>query len=218
MATPKIPSLVPIGIATALLTACTALQPAQDPYGDAWKQVVSSGQWASSLKAAPPESPVEHERHYAIPSYSPLESTLATPEFMQQYPAMVSWAYFRLIGEALEADRRVAKTYQELYRKAGLSESKTDAALQGEFEMARRRFEAHREMLEGLRSWKAFNEFGSDDLNFFMQEQLPVSYEMFQRGVRQDKIIDHLMRGLADLYHRQYGGLDPDDFFSGTTG
>lgn len=217
MAFPRIPILVPIGIAIAFLTACSALQPARDPYNDAWEEVVRSGQWASSLKAAPVVPAEDRERYYAIPSYSPLESALATPEFIDQYPAMVSRAYFRLIGEALDADRRVAKTYQDLFRKAQLSKDPENPALQAEFDTAKRRFEAHREMLEGLRSWKAFNEYGSDDLDFFMQEQLPASYEMFQRGVRQDKIIDHLMRGLADLYHRQYGGLAPEDFFFEST-
>ena len=216
MAFPRIPSLVPIGIATAFLSACTALQQAPDPYGDAWEQVVQSGQWASALEPSPAVPAVERERHYAIPSYSPLEPALATPEFIGQYPAMVSRAYFRLIGEALEADRRVAKTYQDLFRKTQLAADRQDPGLQAEFDLAKRRYEAHREMLEGLRSWKAFNEFGSDALDFFMQEQLPGSFEMFRRGVREDKIIDHLMRELADLYHRQYGGLDPDEFFSGT--
>lgn len=192
------------------LTSCSVLQKTSDPYSDAWSQVLESRSWEASLQVDPPSS-AQRETHYAIPNYRPLESATADPAFLQRYPALVSRAYFRLIAEALDSDRRVAKSYQELYRKSRQPESQNDPVLQREYETARKRFLAHREMLEGLRSWNAFNEYGSDDLDFFLQEQLEDTYEKYERGVKEDLLIDHLMRRLADLYHLRYGGLDPNE-------
>lgn len=197
-----------------LLTSCSSLQKASDPYSDAWTEVLESRSWEASLDAHPAPSG-EGEKQYAIPSYQPLESATVTPEFLNRYPALVSRAYFRLIAEAMDSDRRVARSYQELYRKVREQEGRNDPVLQGEYETARKRFIAHREMLEGLRSWNAFNEYGSDDLDFFMQEQLEVAYEKYERGVKEDPLVDYLMRRLADLYHLRYGGPDPSEIFSG---
>ena len=127
----------------------------------------------------------------------------------------MSRAYFRLIAEALDADQRIAQSYQDMYRRARMSESRTNPILEREFELAEKRFLAHREMLEGLRSWNAFNDYGSDDLDFFMQEELPVAYEKHDRGVQEDEIVDYLMRKLADLYHKKYGGLTASELLPG---
>lgn len=208
-------NLVLILISAGLLGACNSLQMGSDPYKDAWEQVVQSRRWETSIKEISPSPDLDHEVYYAIPSYGPLESASVTPEFMDRYPALVSRAYFRLIAEALDADRRISKTYQEIYRETRLPENQQDPVLMKEFETAQRRFIAHREMLEGLRIWRAFNEYGSDDLDFFMQEQLPVSFEKYQRGVTEDKLIDYLMRRLADLYHLQHGGMTPAEMLPG---
>ena len=195
-------------------TSCGGLRVAPDPYADAWDEVVESRSWQTSLQPQP-QTPAEHETHYAIPSYSPLEASLADPDFLRRYPALVSRAYFRLISEAMDADRRVAKSYQDLYRKSRQPEYQKDPLLQREYETARKRYLAHREMLDGLRSWNAFNEYGSDDLDFFLQEQLEVAYEKYERGVKEDQLVDYLMRRLADLYHLRYGGVSPEEFLQG---
>ena len=149
------------------MTSCSALQKSSDPYSDAWEQVLESRSWKASLQA-PPEIPGQLETQYAIPDYQPLQSATVAPEFLKRYPALVSRAYFRLIAEAMDSDRRVAKSYQELYRRSRQPESQNDPSLQREYETARKRFLAHREMLEGLRSWNAYNVYGRDDLALFM--------------------------------------------------
>jgi len=197
-----------------LLASCSAIQKSSDPYSDAWEEVLQSRNWKASLEAQPPVQG-QRETQYAIPTYQPLQSATVDTDFIKRYPALVSRAYFRLIAEAMDSDRRVAKSYQELYRKSRQPESQNDPVLQREYETARKRFLAHREMLEGLRSWNAFNEYGSDDLDFFMQEQLEVAYEKYERGVKEDPLVDYLMRRLADLYHLRYGGMDPSEIFPG---
>ena len=151
-------------LAGLFLTSCGVLQKSSDPYSDAWEEVLESRSWEASLQAQPPATS-PGETHYAIPSYRPLESAIADPEFLKRYPALVSRAYFRLIAEALDSDRRVAKSYQDLYRKSRQPEGLNDPLLQREYETARKRFLAHREMLEGMRSWNAFNEYGSESFS-----------------------------------------------------
>lgn len=201
-------------LAGMVMTSCSVVRTSSDPYSDAWEEVLESRSWEASLGAQPSPS-ADREIHYAIPNYRPLESATVDPEFLKRYPALVSRAYFRLIAEALDSDRRVARSYQELYRKSRQPENQNDPGLQREYDTARKRFLAHREMLEGLRSWNAFNEYGSDDLDFFLQEQLEATYEKYERGVKEDLLIDYLMRRLADLYHLRYGGLDPNEIFPG---
>jgi len=196
------------------LASCSAIQKSSDPYSDAWGDVLESRSWEASLEAQPAASG-QGEKKYAIPTYQPLQSATVDPDFLKRYPALVSRAYFRLIAEAMDSDRKVAKSYQELYRRSRQPESQNDPVLQREYETARKRFLAHREMLEGLRSWNAFNDYGSDDLDFFMQEQLEVAYEKYERGVKEDPLVDYLMRRLADLYHLRYGGVNPEEFLQG---
>ena len=196
-----------------IFQSCKVFDRGSDPYDDAWEEVMDSGSWDASLQAAPVGS--EGEPHFAIPSYSPLESARANPEFVKKYPAMVSRAYFRLIAEAMDADQHIAKSYQDLYRRSNFTQGSTNPRLQEEFQKAEKRFLAHREMLEGLRSWNAFNDYGSDDLDFFLQEELEVSYDKYERGVQEDQLIDYLMRRLADLYHKQFGGTNPNEILPG---
>jgi hypothetical protein len=201
-------------LAGLAFTSCSVIQKSSDPYSDAWEEVLESRSWNASLEYHP-EASDQREKQYAIPSYQPLQSVTVDPEFLKRYPALVSRAYFRLIAEAMDSDRKVAKSYQELYRRSRQPESRNDPVLQREYETARKRYIAHREMLEGLRTWNAFNEYGSDDLDFFMQEQLEAAYDRYERGVKEDLLVDYLMRRLADLYHLRYGGMDPNEIFPG---
>ena len=66
---------------------------------------------------------------------------------------------------------------------------------------AKLKYEAHWKMLEGLKSWNAFSEYGSDDLDFFKQEQIENAYLMFSKGSSDTEIINFLVYRLADLYH-----------------
>jgi hypothetical protein len=198
----------------SMLHSCKVFDKGSEPYDAAWEEVVDSGSWKGSFQPVSGTT-TPGEIHYAIPDYSPLESPNADAEFLKRYPAMVSRAYFRLISEAMDADQRISKSYQDLYRRTRLPQAQKNRILQQEFEVAEKRFLAHREMLDGLRSWNAFNDFGSDDLDFFMQEELEVSYEKYERGVQEDQLIDYLMRRLADLYHKKYGGPAPDEILPG---
>ncbi|MGB5190095.1 hypothetical protein [Robiginitalea sp.] len=201
-------------LTAVLISSCSPLQTDTESYDQAWEEVLESGKWETSLNELP-NPPAENATYFALPEFSPSETTEASAEFVQRYPVLVSRAYFRLISEAMEADQDVARSYQELYRESRIPGNQNNPRKQQEFETAQRRYLAHREMLNGLRSWNAFNRYGSDDLDFFLKEEFEVTYAKYQRGVQEEALVDYLMRRLADLYHQQYGGLTSQEFLEG---
>lgn len=197
-----------LGIVLALLYlgGCASLPREEDPYADAWTTVVGSPEWNESLTSR--VGPVVSDRpaYYALPGMDGLDSTEVDPSFLDAYPKLVSRAYFRLIAEARHADFRVRSAYQQSYLEAHREENRDNQAIQRECETARQRFLAHRRMLEGLVSWRSFHQFGSDDLDYFLKEQLQESYGMQRRGYDDEQIVAHLMNRLADLYHKEHEG------------
>ena len=197
--------LVCMLLALLFLSGCSALPREEDPYADAWTTVVGSPEWNESLTS---RVGVVSDRpaYYALPGVNDLDSTAVAPDFLETYPKLVSRAYFRLIAEAREADFRVRTAYQQHYLEAHREENRNNQAIQRECETARQRFLAHRRMLEGLVSWRSFHQFGSDDLDYFLKEQLRESYGMYRQGRSEEQIVDHLMTRLADLYHKEHEG------------
>ncbi len=189
-----------------LLAGCSGLPREEDRYAATWETVVGSPQWNESLTNRVVLPAGERSAFYALPGTENLENTQVEPDFLEVYPKLVSRAYFRLISEARAADYRVRTAYQDAYRESHKEENRNNAALARECETAKQRFLSHRLMLEGLVSWRAFHEFGSDDLDFFLKEQLGESYRMYSKGQEEDQIVAHLMNRLADLYHKGQEG------------
>lgn len=186
------------------MLGCSSLKPPEDPYAEAWEEVVSSRKWEQASVATDMAEQGSPPQFYALSSVKMEEERPeASPVFLDRYPKLVSRAYFRLIAEAIEADRRVTNAFQELYAESRKEENKDKRRVQRDFETARRRFVAHRKMLEGLRSWNAFHDYGSDDLDFFLKEQFPEAYKLYQKGASEERIVELLMNELADLYHEQ---------------
>ena len=55
----------------------------------------------------------------------------------------------------------------DLLNKKAELENRNNKDYKKNLELARKRYIAHREILDGLKSWNAFSEYGSDDLDFF---------------------------------------------------
>lgn len=121
--------------------------------------------------------------------------------FEDKYSVLVKRAYFKIIAEAEAADSRLKKEYNIHMERARETQNGRDRTAQRELEGSRRKYEAHREMLEGLKSWNILSEFGSDDLKFFKAENKEKVLEMYQAGQQEDRIIYYLVYKLADLYH-----------------
>lgn len=201
------------------LQGCASLQKEEDPYQQAWNQRLSTlqdqnapqlslGGTTRATGLTDSETTLElQEAYYALPGLSQISTSQVSPEFIQTYPRLVSRAYFRLIAEALDADREIVSAYQHWYVESRKDRNEGDQKVKEEFQLAKRRYEAHRQMLEGLRSWKSFQENGSDDLEFFLDEQLRASFALYQKGASDQRIVDYLMTELADLYHKEGEGM-----------
>ncbi len=201
-----ISGLVGSVLALLFLSGCSGLPREEDPYADAWTTVVGSPEWNESLARRVGPEVTGRPAYYALPGIKDLDSTEVDPRFLDTYPKLVSRAYFRLIAEARDADFRVRTAYQQHYLEAHRDENRNNQAMQRECETARQRFLAHRRMLEGLVSWRSFHQFGSDDLDYFLKEQLRETYGMYRQGRSEDQIVAHLMTRLADLYHKEQEG------------
>jgi len=121
--------------------------------------------------------------------------------FVQLYNAYVSRAYYSLLDEAQKADQQLLEQYNKLLL---ASKDRPDrAAYDKELALSKLMYEAHWNMLEGLKSWNTFSAYGSDDLDFFKKEHLENAYLMFRKGSSDSEIIDFLVYRLADLYYVQ---------------
>ena len=198
--------LAGFALALLFLSGCSGLPREEDPYAEAWTTVVGSPEWNESLTRRVGQVAPDRPAYYALPGINDLDSTAVDPRFLNTYPKLVSRAYFRLIAEAREADYRVRTAYQQSYLESHREENRSNQAMQRECETARQRFLAHRRMLEGLVSWRSFHQFGSDDLDYFLKEQLRESYGMYRQGRSEEQIVSHLMTRLADLYHKEQEG------------
>lgn len=184
---------------------CSGLKTQEDSYGGAWETVQKSNEWERSFQEDSAIAVTQRNVHYALPELNLIRDAEVPASFVKTYPRLVSRAYFRLIAEALDADRRIANDYSFQYQQVRKPENANDPKVKQDFETARRRYLAHRQMLEGLRSWRAFHEDGSDDLDFFLEEQLRASFALYQKGADEQRIVNHLMTELADLYHKEEG-------------
>lgn len=191
-----------------LMGSCASnKQKYKQQYALVWKQLIQSEKWQSSLEASSASGPFTDDIFYSrAPAprkllvqnerYSAMDAT-----FVKKYHSLVSRAYFRLIAEAEKADRHIQDAYRKLvaeHQEKGLTNSSEFRKRQT---LALQKYIAHQRMLNGLKSWNAFSSHGSDDLDFFREEQVGVAYRMVQQDKSDEQIIRYLMRKLADLYH-----------------
>lgn len=190
-----------------LAGSCSSARDHQVAYRRAWQKIVNSQAWRDALVSNGRERPGEEAILYNLPAvYDKATLKVETgsvidDDFLNTYRSLVFRAYFRTIAEAERADGRIYDAYRRLREQRHLREKRRDSSYREALEYAKNRYEAHREMLEGLKSWKAFNEYGSDDLDFFLREQLPHAYAMHQEGKGDEAIVRYLEYRLADLYH-----------------
>jgi len=190
-----------------LTASCSSYKNYDRAYRRAWKKIVNSQAWRDALVSNSRERPGEQEILYTLPTAfenTDLEDAAALKvdeAFLDTYRSLVLRAYFRTIAEAEHADSRIYEAYNHLREKRQLKENRKNPEFKEQLEYAKNRYQAHREMLEGLKSWKAFNEYGSNDLDFFLREHLPKAYAMHREGKKDEDIMRYLVFRLADLYH-----------------
>jgi hypothetical protein len=117
------------------------------------------------------------------------------------YGKLARDAYYKIIAEAEIADIRLREEYHRLLSKKQDTGTKKDKEFKSSITVAFRKYRAHKEMLEGLKSWNIMSVYGTDDLDFFKAENKGKVAEMIAAGRSQDFILNYLIYKLADLYH-----------------
>lgn len=188
-------------LTTWLCLACSSSKNSNPKYEAAWQQLVDSEQWEASLDAAQEGRFGVDNQEYKGEEVTDAIVDESTDPFEDQYESWVSRAYFKIITEAEEADHRIKAEHDRFLAENPEADTSTDENVQRIMERYKRRYQAHQSMLEGLKSWHAFDAYGSDDLKFFKEENREVVRGMYLRGRPDEKIVDFLVYKLADLYH-----------------
>ena len=178
------------------LVGCGASQTHyQREYAKVWKELIKSQAWQESLLANNAENT---EELYASNDNEVLLANEAKIEagFEDQYQALVSKAYFKIITEAEKADARISADYKLLQD----DELSISISKKQEHEITKK-YEAHKAMLSGLKSWNIFSEDRSGDLDYFKIENEGAILRMIQSGDADHQMVNYLIYKLADLYH-----------------
>ncbi|MFK5974750.1 MAG: hypothetical protein QM485_15920 [Flavobacteriaceae bacterium] len=168
-------------------------------YAKAWEKVIKSEAWKNSLTVENTTASHQNVGFYQSAESSPLFD--ADTEFMSNYHSLVSRAYVKIISEAENANNRLKSEYENWNAKKADPTVHKNAKFKKNLHLINRKYEAHREMLQGLKSWKIFSEYGTDDLKFFKKENLKEVRSMIRKGKSDVAIIGFLVYKLADLYH-----------------
>ena len=125
----------------------------------------------------------------------------AKDPFEIKFDSWVSQAYLKIIEEAETADNEIKAEYDRFIAENPDAAASTDENVVKMMQLYKRKYESHKAMLDGLKSWNAFESYGSDDLKFFKEENRKVVKGMYRNGRQEEKIVDFLVYKLADLYH-----------------
>ncbi len=178
------------------LVGCGASQTHyQREYAKVWKELIKSQAWQESLLSNNAENT---EELYASNDNEVLLANDVKIEagFEDRYQTLVTKAYFKIITEAEKADARISADYKLLQDyELPISISKKQ-----EHEITKK-YEAHKAMLSGLKSWNIFSEDRSGDLDYFKIENKSAIQRMIQSGDADHQMVNYLIYKLADLYH-----------------
>ncbi len=189
-----------------LLVGCSASKTNRiRMYDKEWKKIVTSAEWENSLVASAHPKTSDTYSPYIVASDVEIgsENDLIGVEydviFRKKYHSFVLRAYFKIVTQAAKIDQHLKKKYEFVRMKY---QSESMDTIQGEeLALEKKKYEAHRKMLEGLRSWNIFNSNRTADLDFFKRDYIKKVYFLHKNGETEEAIIDFLIYRLADLYH-----------------
>ncbi|MDF4201331.1 hypothetical protein PXD56_00090 [Maribacter sp. SA7] len=167
----------------------------QREYAKVWKEYLKSEAWKQSL--------ITDNTYAKDDLYASADSETALADdnnmesgFHSKYESLVSRAYFKIITEAEKADAQITADYQ-LLNDSGATEKVDKKKIQA----VTNRYEAHKAMLSGLKSWNIFSDDRSGDLDYFKAEHEIEIQNMINGGESDTQIVNYLIYKLADLYH-----------------
>lgn len=194
-----------------ILGSCSVTKTSsQVKYAEAWQEVLKSQAWKDALITEDSESTKTEDKDFYVSSEDVvllddkkpiLREVNLESNFETKYDILVRRAYVRIIAQASKADNRLEKEYILRNAVALKKGEKRTKEFDKKLELVNKRYHAHREMLEGLKSWNIFSKYGTDDLEFFKAENQIAVREMIQKGKGESAVINFLIYKLADLYH-----------------
>ena len=188
--------------ATLLLSGCGPAKPYQAKYEAAWLEVVKSEAWKESFQEQQAKDDfLEANAADDVWLAENEETSLISDPFLSNYDSWVKRAYYKIISEAEKADADIKSEYNRFIAENPDAANSEDANVVRIMELYKKKYQAHETMLSGLKSWNAFDDFGSDDLKFFKLENEDVARSMYKRGMAEERLVDYLVYKLADLYH-----------------
>ena len=197
-----------IGTCLVFLVSCSSSKSNyQREYTRVWKEIIKSEAWKNSMLTGNYDNQTRNSELYATNMETGIAEDRFTANinmevlFDERFNSLVSRAYFKIISEAEKADVRLKAEFDRwniMQQNKGL---KKDHTFKRNYETVIRRYSAHKEMLEGLKSWNIFSDFRSNDLDFFKAENKDDVRKMYQNGNSEDNMINFLVYRLADLYH-----------------
>ena len=179
----------------------------QREYTRVWKEIIKSEAWKNSLLTrnannAQYSSELITSREYTGFADDRFTSNLNMEAlFDKRFLSMVSRAYYKIIAEAENADKRLTAEYKRWKAMQQNTNLKKDREFRKNYSVAIKKYNAHKEMLEGLKSWNIFSENRSNDIDFFKAENRDEIQKMYAHGSTEDQMINYLVYRLADLYH-----------------
>ena len=184
------------------MSSCKSSSSYEAKYDEAWQRVLASEAWKESLEQSHPGEEViattsDEDLWLADDNSTPV----ASDPFSERYDSWIKQAYFKIITEAEEADSRIKAEYERFLAENPEAAQSRDENVVRILALYQKKYKAHETMLAGLKSWNAFEEYGSDDLKFFKQENENVIRSMYRRGQNEGHIVNYLVYQLADLYH-----------------
>lgn len=208
MAKGKYKILLVIVVLGSILGSCsTTKSKYQREYTRIWKEIIKSEAWKNSLLTKNADYKDGGESLIASNDVAVIVEDRFTTKlnmeslFEERFHSLVSRAYFKIISEAENADNRLTAEYDRWNLMQVNEELKKDRGFKKKYEEVTKKYHAHRQMLEGLKSWNIFSEFRSNDLDFFMAENRNEIQKMYETGSTENQMINYLVYRLADLYH-----------------
>lgn len=188
-----IPCLV---LVLLLMQSCGTTQTSyQREYARVWNEMIKSKAWQESLLAQQSD-PAGDLYASADDEMVLAESPKFDSGFEDKYQSLVSRAYFKIITEAEKSDARISAEYKLLQE-----EEMSNKQNRKKVAEITQKYEAHKAMLSGLKSWNIFSENRSGDLKYFKAENELAVQKMMDNGENDTQMVNYLIYKLADLYH-----------------
>jgi len=200
-----------IVVLIALAVGCATPKPNYDKeYSKVWATMIKSKAWEDALSSKTNNhtiaNPSEEDFYSSTSDAIILEDNSikklgGNTIFSKKYETLVAKAYYKIIIEAEDADKRLTQQYEQFKAENSNPVKLKDRQFKKDLETVTEQYHAHKKMLEGLKSWNIFSENRTGDLAFFKEENNATVRQMFQEGKTETQIIGFLVYKLADLYH-----------------